>query len=84
MTLNVQGRCEQLDKEVEWAKSDREEASKAAATAAERVKEFEAAAGRQKGQRRDDSKKAVKEGRAATHRAEVRSNFCNAITTIVY
>ena len=71
----MQGRCEQLEKEVEWAKSNEEEASKAAEAAAERVKEIEAAAGRQKGQRRDDSKKAVKEGRAATHRAEVHISY---------
>ena len=69
----MQGRCEQLEKETDWAKSERDEASKTAEAAAERARELEAAAGRQKGQRRDDTKKAVKEGRAATHRAEVRS-----------
>ena len=68
----MQGRCEQLEKETDWAKAERDEASKAAEAAAERVRELEAAAGRQKGQRRDDTKKAVKEGRAATQRAEVR------------
>ena len=55
-----------------WAKAERDEASKAAEAVAERARELEAAAGRQKGQRRDDTKKAVKEGRAATQRAEVR------------
>ena len=68
----MQGRCEQLEKEMDWTKAERDEASKAADAAAERVKELEAAAGRQKGQRRDDTKKAVKEGKAAIHRAEVR------------
>ena len=52
-------------------KSERDEAQKAAEASATRVKELEAGASRSKGHRRDETKKAVKEGKAANHRAEV-------------
>ena len=67
----VQGRCEQLEKQVEWVKSERDEAQKVAEASAARVKELETAASRQKGHRKDDSKKAAKESKAALHKAEV-------------
>ena len=67
----VQGRCEQLEKQVEWVKSERDEAQKVAEASAARVKELETAASRQKGHRKDDSKKAAKESKAAIHKAEV-------------
>ncbi len=70
----MQGRCEQLEKEVEWVRSERDEAQKASEASAARVKELETAACRQKGHRKDDSKKAAKEGKAAVHRAEVRQS----------
>ena len=69
--VGAQGRCEQLEKEVDWVKSERDEAQKAAEASAARVRELETAASRQKGHRRDDSKKAAKESKAAVHRAEV-------------
>ena len=69
----AQGRCEQLEKEVAGVKSERDEAQKAAEASAARVRELETAASRQKGHRRDDSKKAAKESKAAVHRAEVGS-----------
>ena len=53
-------------------RAERDEAQKASEAAAARMKELETAAARQKGHRRDETKKAVKEGKAATHRAEVR------------
>ena len=53
-------------------RAERDEAQKASEAAAARVKELETAAARHKGHRRDETKKAVKEGKAATQRAEVR------------
>lgn len=73
----MQGRCEQLEKEMEWVKSERDEAQKVAEASAARVKELEAAASRQKGHRKDDSKKTAKESKAAIHRAEVRTSALN-------
>lgn len=70
-SLYLQGRCEQLEKEVEWVKSERDEAQKAAEGSAARLKELETAASRQKGHRRDESKRSAKESKAANHRAEV-------------
>ena len=56
-------------------KSERDEAQKSSEASAARVKELETAASRQKGHRKDDSKKAAKESKAANHRAEV-CQFC--------
>ena len=70
-TASVQGRCEQLEKRVEWVKSERDEAQKVAEASAARVKELETAASRQKGHCKDDSKKAAKESKAALQKAEV-------------
>jgi len=56
---------------VEWVKSERDEAQKAAEASAARLKELETAASRQKGHRRDESKRAAKESKSANHRAEV-------------
>ena len=67
----MQGRCEQLEKQVEWVKSERDETQKVAEALAARVKELETAASRQKGHRKDDTKKAAKESKAALHKAEV-------------
>ncbi len=74
-TFRVQGRCEHLEKEADWVRAERDEAQRASGAAAARVKELEAAAARQKGHRRDETKKAVKEGKAVAHQAEVRCHM---------
>jgi len=74
--LRLQSRCEQLEKEVEWVKSERDEAVKAAEAAATRQKESEAAAARAKNTRRDDLKKDKKDRNALQHRAEVGFPAC--------
>lgn len=56
---------------MEWVKSERDEAVKAAEAATARQKESEAAAARAKNTRRDELKKEKKDRNALQHRAEV-------------
>ena len=72
----MQSRCEQLEREVDWVKSERDEALKSAEGAAARLKEAETAASRAKTLRRDELKKEKKDRNALVQRCEVGLGLC--------
>ncbi|BDA47782.1 probable MATH domain and coiled-coil domain-containing protein At3g at N-terminal half [Coccomyxa sp. Obi] len=66
----LETRCEQLEREVDWVKSERDEALNSAEATATRLKDAETAASRAKALRRDELKKEKKERSALLQRCE--------------